>query len=49
MTYSKPEITIVTCAIAAVRGSMDKRWPVYLDHDVSQGYNATSAAYEADE
>jgi len=48
MTYSKPEITIVTCAIEAVRSSSNKG-SIFADASPPLGNTATSAAYEADE
>lgn len=47
--YSKPEITSVMQAQAAIQRSSDKAFPMYVDANPLLGNSATSPAYEADE
>ncbi len=49
MRYSKPEITSVMQAQAAIQRSSDKAFPMYVDANPLLGNSATSPAYEADE
>jgi hypothetical protein len=49
MKYSKPEVTSVTDAQAAIQHSSDKRVPMYIDANPILGDTATFPAYEADE
>lgn len=49
MKYSKPVITNVVDASAAIQSSTDKSAPMFVDANPILGYTATSPAYEADE
>jgi hypothetical protein len=48
MTYSKPEVTSMTKAHAAIQRSSEKGG-IHLDADPNLGDTAVSPAYEADE